>query len=170
MVSGRTKQTILLFPGISLFTHHSLEQASRDCSRNNSWYGHCLNLRAKLQASVSPWPHLQSWASGTSVLANGLFHCGSNSLASLFLNKLLFGQKTSDYNRIPQVCMVSTEVKLLVYSFLRIKLLKHENTCKLLYPVSSWLYLYFSWRCNCSSCWQLKYERQLAPKLPELLT
>lgn len=33
---------------------------------------------------------------------------------------------------------------------------------KLLYPVSSWLYLYFSFRCNCSSRWQLKYEQQLS--------
>lgn len=65
---------------------------------------HCLNSRAKLQASMSPWPHkvMQSLSSGMSVLENGLFHCSSNSFVSLFLNKLLFGQKTSDYNRIPQ--------------------------------------------------------------------
>lgn len=101
MVSGRTKQTLLLFPGISLFTHRSLEQVSRDCSRNTSWYGTLSEPESQAASQ-----HVPLSTQSNAVL--GFRHeCPSkwtvpNSLASLFLNKLLFGHKTSDYSRIPQ--------------------------------------------------------------------
>lgn len=62
---------------------------------------HCLNLRAKLQAS-----HVPLSTQSNAVLAFR-HECPSkgtvpNSLVSLFLNKLLFAHKTSDYNRIAQ--------------------------------------------------------------------